>query len=295
MNMRYYITLGIIKFISHIPFRLLYALSDALYFPFYYMARYRRKIVRKNLTESFPNKTISEVKTIEKDFYRHFLDMLLESCKLMSISADEMRKRMKFVNIELLEEMLSRGQSISAFLGHHGNWEWISSSGLWFRDQGTVVQIYHQLHNQAMNRIITKMRTRMGNACVNMNSTVKYMIQATSNDEPHIYGLIADQSPRKNESKHYTTFLNHRVPVVTGPEKATKHFGFAAVYISVKKCKRGYYECIISPLHDNVQTLPDYELTTLYYQRLENDILQQPELYLWTHNRFKYAHQNCNI
>ena len=98
----------LVKAVSYIPFRVLYLLSDLLYYPVYYVVRYRRKIVRKNLIESFPDKGRNEIIRIEKSFYRFFVDMALESCKMISISPDEMRQRMKFVNIELANQPLFR-------------------------------------------------------------------------------------------------------------------------------------------------------------------------------------------
>lgn len=285
----YYVLLSLVKIISYIPFRMLYVLSDIFFYPFYFVIRYRRKIVRNNLTESFPNKSIDEIIRIEKNFYHFFIDMTLESCKLISISPEEIKQRMKFTNIKLANEMLVEGKSISVFLGHYGNWEWISSIGLWLYKDAIVAQIYHKLRNKSMDKIMRRLRERMGNICVEMYKTVRFIANATTDNKPYIIGFIADQSPKKKEVKHFIQFLNHKIPVLTGTEKATKHYEYNSIFIGVKRVKRGYYECELSSLHDNPKSLPDFELTNLYFQRLEHEIQQHPELYLWTHNRFKYA------
>ncbi len=290
----YYILLSLIKILSYIPFRALYVLSDILFFPFYFIIRYRRKIVRKNLTESFPDKSIDEIIRIEKRFYHFFIDMALESCKLISITPEELKRRMKFTNIEVANDILAKGKSVSVFLGHYGNWEWISSIGLWLYKDAAVAQIYHKLRNKSMDKIMRKLRERMGNSSVEMHKTVRFMANTTTDNRPYLIGFIADQSPKRREVKHFIEFLNHNIPVLTGTEKATKHFGYNAVFLSIKRIRRGYYECELAPLHDNPQSLPDFELTSLYFQRLENEILQHPELYLWTHNRFKYAINSSN-
>ncbi len=285
----YYAILLFVRVLSYLPFGMLYALSDALFFPFYFIIRYRRRIVRKNLTESFPGKGMDEIIRIEKRFYHFFIDMVFESCKLVSITPGEIRRRMKFANTGTVNKMLAEGKSISVFLGHYGNWEWISSIGLWLYKDAEVAQVYRKLRNKPMDKIMKKLREQMGNRCVEMHETVRFMANAATDNRPYIIGFIADQSPKRREAKHFIQFLNHETPVLTGTEKATKHFGYGAIFISTRRVKRGYYECELTPLHDNPQSLPDFELTGLYFQRLEREILQHPEFYLWTHRRFKYA------
>lgn len=285
----YYTILLLVKILSHIPFRILYVLSDLLFFPFYFIIRYRRRIVRKNLTESFPNKNIDEIIQIEKRFYHFFIDIVFESCKLISITPEEMKKRMRFTNIKMVNDMLMKGKSVSVFLGHYGNWEWISSIGLWLYKDAIAVQIYHKLRDTSMDKIMKRLRERMGNIGVDMYKTVRFIAEDTTDNKPYIIGFIADQSPKRREVKYFLQFLNHQVPVLTGTEKVTKHFGYNAVFLSMKRVKRGYYECEFISLHDDPESLPDFELTNLYFQRLEHEIQQHPEFYLWTHNRFKYA------
>lgn len=285
----YYFIYFIIKTLSYIPFWMLYAISDIMYYPLYYVIRYRREIVRKNLTESFPEKSLSEIITIEKKFYRFFMDMLLESSKIASISPDEMKKRMKFVNIDKTNKLLDEGKSLAFFMGHFCNWEWMTSVGLWIKDDVVCAQVYHKLINETFDKIIKQMRERMGNICVEMRQTARFVANMKAENKACMVALIADQSPKRRQIKHYVKFLNHTVPVLVGPEKITNHFGYIPIFVNVKRVKRGYYECEFSLLHDNPASLPDYKLTDLYFERLEDEIRRQPECYLWTHNRFKYA------
>lgn len=285
----YYFIYFIIKTLSYIPFWMLYAISDIMYYPLYYVIRYRREIVRKNLTESFPEKSLSEIITIEKKFYRFFMDMLLESSKIASISPNEMRKRMKFVNIDKTNKLLDEGKSLAFFMGHFCNWEWMTSVGLWIKDDVVCAQVYHKLINETFDKIIKQMRERMGNICVEMRQTARFVASMKAENKACMVALIADQSPKRRQIKHYVKFLNHTVPVLVGPEKITNHFGYIPIFVNVKRVKRGYYECEFSLLHDNPASLPDYKLTDLYFERLEDEIRRQPECYLWTHNRFKYA------
>lgn len=285
----YYLIFTIIKVLSYIPFWALYVLSDIMYYPLYYIIRYRRKVVRKNLTESFPEKSHHEILAIEKKFYHYFMDMILESTKMASISPDEIKKRMKFTNIKMTNDLLDQGKSVDYFMGHYCNWEWMTSIGLWIKDDVVCAQVYHKLINHTFDNIIKQMRERMGNICVEMRETARFVANMASQNQPCMVALIADQSPKRKQIKHYVKFLNHTVPVLVGPEKITKHFGHIPVFVNVKRVKRGYYECEFIPLHDNPSSLPDYELSDIYFKHLEDEIRRQPECYLWTHNRYKYA------
>ena len=278
-----------LKLLSSIPFRVLYALSDGLYYLLYYGVGYRRKVVRRNLTECFPEKELPEIKRIEKQFYRFFVDMVFESAKMTTISAEEIARRMKFINAEGVNARLREGHSQTIYLGHYGNWEWVASMPLCLEKSMTGAQIYHKLRNEHMDRLLLRNRERMGSRCVEMRKTARYINDLVSRQVLSVTGYIADQSPKKSESRHFLPFLNHRTPVLTGTEKLTKHYGFDAWYLDVRRVKRGYYEAEFVRMHDQPQSLPDFELTALYFQHLEQTIRRQPELYLWTHNRFKHA------
>jgi len=282
------------KLLSYIPLRVMYILSDGLFYPLYYLGRYRRKIVRKNLTESFPEKSLPEIRKIEKQFYRFFTDIFFETCKMATISPKKMSKRMKFTNMDDIKTVLQKGKSISLYLGHYGNWEWISSIPLHLEREIVAGQIYRKLSNKDVNRLLIHIRERMGAICIEMKETLRRMSEFVSNQKVSIIGYIADQSPKKQNIRHYVPFLHHHTPVFTGTEKLTKNHGFEAWYIDVKRLKRGYYEADFVRLHENPKSLPDFKLTDLYYRHLEKAILRQPELYLWTHNRFRQA-QKLNV
>jgi KDO2-lipid IV(A) lauroyltransferase len=253
------------------------------------MGRYRRKITRKNLTESFPEKSLKEIVAIEKRFYHFFVDLIFETCKFAVISKKEISKRMKFTNIEEINDVLQQGKSISLYLGHQGNWEWISSMPLHLDRNAVSGQIYHRLRDRAVDRLMLHNRERLGATSVEMSKTLRWISNHLRNQEVTITGYIADQSPRKNNLQHYVPFLHHLTPVLVGTEKITKKHRLEAYYLDVKRIKRGYYEVTFLKMHADPQSLPDFELTDIYYNMLEKTIRKQPECYLWTHKRFKHA------
>ena len=287
--MTYHLLSFFLRLFSYLPFCLLYIISDGLYFLVYYIFRYRRRIVRKNLTESFPEKSEHDIKEIEKKFYSFFTDNMLESLKMFTISRKEMIQRVKFMNVEEVNALMRSGKSVSLFLGHYSNWEWMSSIPLHIDKNVIGAQIYHQLSNKNMDRVMLYIRERMGAVCVEMRKTARYVNELATENKVCIIGFIADQSPRKKDSRHFLHFLNHNTPVLTGTEKITKHYDFGAFFLDVKRVKRGYYEARFVKMHDNPKSLPDFELTAIYYQMLEKCIRTQPELYLWSHNRFRNA------
>ena len=287
--MMYHLLSFLLKLISYIPFRALYVLSDGLYYLLYYIIRYRRKIVRKNLTESFPTLKGKEILQVEKKFYRYFTDQVLESCKMATISPEEMKKHMKFTNIEAANAVFKEGKSIALYMGHYGNWEWISSIPLWVAEGVTSVQIYHKLRNDNTNRLILNMHERLGAISVEMRKTARYITEITNTNQVSVIGFIADQSPKKKEVRYFLPFLHHRTPILVGTEKIVKHYGFEAWFLDMKRVKRGYYEAELIRMHEESASLPDFELTEIYFRMLEKMIQERPELYLWTHNRFKHA------
>jgi len=241
------------------------------------------------LTESFPEKSEQEIKRIEKGFYRFFTDQVLESCKMMTISPEEITRRMKFANVEAANAVFRKGKSIALYMGHYGNWEWVPSIPLCLEKNVMAVQIYHKLSNENMDRLMLNNRERLGAISVEMRKTARFITDMVQNGKVGIVGFIADHSPRKKDARHFLSFLNHDAPVLTGTEKVIKHYNFEAWFLNVKCIKRGFYEAELVRLHENPKELPDFELTALYFQMLEKMIVSRPELYLWTHNRFKYA------
>jgi KDO2-lipid IV(A) lauroyltransferase len=273
--------------LSIIPLRIMYFLSDFLFYPFYYAVRYRRKITRKNLVESFPEKSLKEITAIEKRFYHFFIDLIFETCKSATFSREEIKRRMHFTNAAEIEQILREKTSISTYLGHYCNWEWVSSLPVNFDSPAIAGQIYHQLHNFNVDKLILFNRSRFGAVSIEMRDTLRWIHSKMKNKETLIIGYIADQAPKQNSIHHRTYFLNHTTPALTGAEKITKRYGFKAYYLNICREKRGYYCAEFIPLYDNPQSLSDFELTDLYFKQLEKTIRKHPEFYLWSHNRFK--------
>ncbi len=272
------------KLLSLIPLWVMYLLSSAVCPLLYHVVRYRRTVVRRNLSESFPEMEPAEIRRIERRFYRFFTDMIFETVKLATISRRAIGRRMKFVNPGHVAQSLREGCSVSLFLGHHGNWEWVSSMPLHLPQDVVAGQVYRRLRNASVDRMMRRSRERMGAECIEMRDVAR-RVNALKG-RVSIIGYIADQSPRYNQAKYYVRFLNHTIPAFTGAEKLTLHNGFEAWFLDVRRVRRGYYEAEFVPLKG------DGSLTDIYYEYLERAVRRQPETYLWTHNRFKHARRD---
>lgn len=283
----YYILFAFWFLLSLLPLRVLYLLSDLLYFLLYYCVKYRKKLVRKNLTDSFPDKSLKEITTLEKKFFHFLCDYIVETIKLLSISEKNMRKRMRFEGLGELSKSIEEGRSCSIYLGHYCNWEWITSFPLHVGKGVISGQIYHVLENEIFDRLFLYLRGRFGAESIPMAETLRRIATYRHEKKQMVIGFISDQVPFWNNIHYWTNFLNHDTPVLTGAERITRQANFAAYYTSVSRPRRGYYICEFKKLSDNPKELSEFELTEKYFRELEKDIMIAPQYWLWTHNRWK--------
>ena len=282
----------VFKAIAIWPLWVLYILSDLIYPLIYYVARYRREVVRKNLTNSFPEKTEQEIKEIERKFYRHFCDYVVETMKLMHISDEEMRRRMQFTNPEYIEQLRSDGRPIFLYLGHQANWEYIISVTMWISPELSAGQIYHPLNNKVMDKLIYRLRSRFNTLGIPQKQTLRTVLSMSREGKHLILGLIADQRPPRRPEPEWMTFLHQDTPIITGGETMGTKLNAHFIYGSMKCLRRGYYELTFHPI--NPVEGEEFGYSKQFMRMLEQDIKEQPHLYLWTHKRWKWGKRNNN-
>lgn len=272
--------------VSILPFRLLYAVSDGLYFLLYYVIGYRKKVVKENLELVFPDKSEQEIKIITKKFFHHLSDMVVESIKSLSISEEEMKKRFVFTNIEEIRNIENANKSIVLMCAHYGSWEWIFILQTYVKSKGYAV--YKRLANKHFDRLIKRIRAKYNSYLITTKETIPTLIKAKQNGELTINGFVSDQSPKLQKAFHWNEFMNIKVPVHTGAEMLAKKLDMAVVFFSVKKIKRGYYETTFETITTTPKEFKDYEITDLFLKLVEKCIYEAPEYYLWTHKRWKH-------
>ena len=285
----YWCIWSVVWLISLIPLRVLYLISDVLFLLVYYVVGYRKKMVRRNLTDSFPDKSEKELRGIERRFYRWFCDYMMETIAIASMSEKEMRRRITFKNIEHCEEIFRQGHNVALYMSHYCNWEWVISIGLHLPQEVWASQVVHELDYKPLDSVFLKLRSSMGTESVTRDVILRWIIRSTRQMKRQVLvGFISDQSPIYQSTHYWTNFLNHPDTIVlTGTERIAKQCNFSCVYLDMSRPRRGYYEANIIPITMESKEVPDWEITEKYFRLVEENIMRAPEYWLWTHNRWK--------
>lgn len=269
-----------------------YFWSDVLYLLLKYVFSYRKDLVRKNLSDSFPEKSEDEITQLQHKFYRHLCDLIVESIFFFTMTRKSIGKRMTFSGTEEVNEAIARGRSIAVFLGHQCNWEWISAMQMWIKDnKGQCLQLYHPLENKTMDRLFEYSRSRFGNINIPMAQSIRHIVKYHKEGKPVLVGFIGDQVPIWESLNYWIDFLHHDTPVMTGGERIARKMDMDCYYLRVKQSCRGHYEAEFIKITDTPKDVPEFYITEQYFRLLEEDIKAQPEMWLWTHNRWKRTRQ----
>ena len=290
----YYILLGVWCLFSLLPLRIHYIISDFLFWLLYKVIGYRRRVVWKNLSASFPEKSEAELKEIERGFYHFLCDYFVETVKMMTICKKEIKRRIVYKGIKDLDEVIESGQSIALYLGHYCNWEWVTSMPLWVTPKVQCGQIYHPLENKYFDKLLLRSRERLSSLCISMQDTLREVVRYKREGQPIMIGYISDQAPNWVNIHHWVDFLNQDTPVFTGTERIVKKMNHAVFYVDMRRIKRGYYEAEFKLMTRAPKELEDFKLTDMYFDMLEKSIRRAPEFWLWSHNRWKRTRKEFN-
>lgn len=282
----YILIYPILWLISILPFRLLYGLSDVFWFFIFRIFKYRKKVVKANLRLVFPEKSPKEIEDICYKFYHHLCDMILEAIKSMTISEKSMRKRYKFTNLELIQDLEAKQKSIMLMCAHYGSWEWIFILQPQINHKGYAV--YKKLANPYFDRLAKRIRAKYDSYLITTKETYAILNESQIKGELTINGFASDQSPKAQKALHWNEFMGIKVPMHTGAETIAKKFDMAVVFFSVERKKRGYYETTFGTITENPNDFENYEITDLFFKNVEKQIHEAPQFYLWTHKRWKH-------
>lgn len=274
-----------LKILGYTPFWLLYLWSDIFFIFAYYLIRYRRKTIVQNLRNSFPEKSEPEIKRITIAYYRHFSDLVFESMKAFQVSEKTLSKRFRYKNPEVLNELYDQGKSVALLSGHYGNWEWSAAMPKFVKHQVNV--IYRSIQNETFNAYMKKVRSRFGMFLMPQLVSLRTMLQLEKTGKLSVTYYLTDQTALR-DTDYWVTFLNQETPVFAGPEKVASRFKQAIVFMDIQKVRRGYYEAEFTKLFDDASQTAPYEVTKAHVKFLENIIRKRPELWLWSHRRWKH-------
>jgi len=285
----YILIYPILWLISILPFRLLYAFSDVLYLFVYKVFGYRTTTVKENLNLVFPNKSEAEIKSIMDKFYHHLCDMIVEAIKSLTISKAEMQKRYKFPNVHLINDLEKKQRSIVLMCAHYGSWEWIFILQTYVKHKGYAV--YKRLANKHFDRLVKRIRAKYNSDLITTKETFTILNESKKKGELTINGFVSDQSPKAHKAFHWNEFMGIKVPMHTGAEMLAKKLDMAVVFFKVKRIKRGYYETTFETITEQPNEFKDYEITDIFFNLVEKQILETPQYYLWTHKRWKHRNK----
>lgn len=279
----FYLSYPLIYLIALLPFWALYKVSDIL-FVLLSLSGYRRKVIVKNLKNSFPEKSEKEIQVLARKYYRYLCDLILETLKTLTMSEKQALSHCVFKNEPWLTKLCDEHKSIIIVMGHYGNWEWAGPS-FTLSTGFQLVVIYKPLSNPWFEKMLVTMRTKFGTRITPLEKTLRDMV--ANQKDLTATAFIADQSIVSKSAFYWTTFLHQDTAVFTGPEKLAKRFNYPVVFMNVKRIRRGYYEVNPELLFENPGQTADNEISEAFIRRLEKEIMLDPVPWLWSHKRWK--------
>ncbi|QMW06483.1 lysophospholipid acyltransferase family protein [Spirosoma foliorum] len=273
------------RLLSRLPLKVLYGISDVLYFLLFRVIRYRRQVILDNLEHSFPEKSPAEIRLIMKGFYHNLADLFVETLKLPTFSPDELQQHVRVINPELVLEQIQAGKTAIAMTSHQGNWEWLPGP---FVLKGIPVDsVYKPLTNPFFNDLMYKIRSSFGAVPTDMHLLPRQMV--ARKDTPRLIGLMSDQVPDVPEQAYWTDFLHRDTPFYPGAERLARSRNLPVFYMEPVRVRRGYYEISIQLLAEPPYTdLPPGTILERYRDRIEDTIKKYPSDWLWSHKRWKH-------
>jgi len=278
----------LVRLLSKLPLWILYVVSDVLFLLSFYLVRYRRRLIWKNLKNAFPEKSDDELRHIERQFFRNLCDYAVEMLKLVTISRADLDRRVTFKNPEVANRYLEQGQSTLNLAAHTFNWEWMLTAGS-FKLKGAMDFVYQPVHSKFFNNLSLLSRTRFGAHPIRRDSVAREIVKRKS--IVRNVAIVGDQYPGYNHDKKFpVVFMNQETVFFFGSVQLAVLTQYPVFYYSMHKVKRGYYEVSIVELGTPPYYANDKEIITRYVQALEELIRKHPSEWLWSHDRWKTRH-----
>ncbi len=280
----YYILYGILYLVSLLPLKVLYLISDFLYVIVYYFVGYRKQVVMQNLETAFPEKTEVERMRIAKNFYHRFIDSMIETVKLLSAPDSFFEKRFTG-NWNEVEQFYAQGRSVQLHLGHNFNWEWANVAAA-TQISYKFLGVYMPLENKTFDRLIKKVRSRGGTVLLSAHKMASEFFPHRNTQ--YCLGLVADQSPGRLGQAKWFNFFNRKTAFTIGPAKNAAKNNTVVIFAFVSRPRRGYYHITFSVAETFPKEGSQETLTHRFVQYLEDIIKQNPDMWLWSHRRWKH-------
>lgn len=283
----YLIVYSLFWVLSKLPDGMLYAFSGFLFRCLYYFIPYRKKVTLRNISRSFPEKNDAEVRILFRKFYRFFCDVFVESLTSLHWPEKKLVERYSVKNNELIESHRTAGRNVMLVFGHYANWEWFAT---YIREYSPfkVLIVYKPLHNKYFDRWIQRVRMSRNSVYIPSEHAFRAILEYERQKIPYLSLMLSDQRPLRDNIQHWITFMNQDTPVFLGPEKIARKTGQVVVFMNTRRLRRGHYQIEFEEITRDPKSEPPFAITDAYFAHLEKLIREEPELYLWSHKRWKF-------
>jgi Kdo2-lipid IVA lauroyltransferase/acyltransferase len=273
-----------IKFLSRLPMRALYAFSAFLYVLAFYVVRHRHQVIRDQLEKVFPDLSSAQRGLIHKQFLRNFCDVMVEVLKSASMTGSDMCARMQILNLDVARRYLDAGQSVMFVTSHLCNWEWLLH-GVTLQLGYPVDAAYKPLHDQWAERLMLEIRSRFGARLVPAKELLADFLRRRG--IVRAVAMNADQAPVSTDKRYWTQFLGQDTAFYIGAEQIARATRLPVMYVAVRRIRRGYYEVELKPLWDGREVTAPNTVTERYARACEIDVLKSPADWLWSYRRWR--------
>ena len=275
----------LLNFLSKLPLGLLYSLSRPLYFVAYYVIGFRKGIVYSNIRNSFPDKSPTEITRIAKQSYKNFVIVFFEMLKANTISKEEIARRVRIANPELIRQYIQNNQSIILLAAHQCNWEWMLLATCLEIPSG-MDAVYKPLHVDTFEKFFFRARSRFGGNPIPVKNFIFEIMKRK--DQSKGFAMVADQTPLKNEEKYWRRFLNQDTAFFVGAQKIAALIQSPVIFAAMQREKLGYYTVTLKLLAQPPYSKEGYDIVERYAQETEQQVLSSPADWLWLYRKWKY-------
>lgn len=264
--------------------------APIIYLFIYKIFRYRVKVVDDNLRHAFAERSDAERRDIRGKFY-HILSEVFVS--IISLASPQIKGKFDDPNdpqsdaARLAREV--EGTNWVALTAHFGLWEHLM---FWGEFSGNyIVGAYHKLANDVMDELFLRLRMRNHTNFIALErkQVTRFCIKNREGIDGKNFGLglIADQHSNIYADSTWIDFMGRETIFFEGGEKIALKLKIPVYFAYQKRLAPGVYRFACDRLYDGVESVEPFEITRRYVRRLEREIRQNPEMWLWSHKRWK--------
>ena len=252
------------------------------------VAHYRKKVIMRQLRDSFPQKSEEELQEICRRNYDYLAEMVICTISMAKMNGKKRRKFTEFDVPENFHELVD-DQNVVFLASHYGFWEFSLNVYLLIPNHD-LIGAYHPLTSGVMNKLFIRLRSVDTLVLVPSKGVMRHFFNNARSEKPRLLGLglVADQNCPPTRGCCWHKFLNHDTLFFDGGEQLALRYGMPVFYVDLERLKGSHYRMRLTQLYDGHEEMKPHEITERYVRHLEKTIEAKPEEWLWSHNRWKF-------